>query len=160
MAHYAAANHPKWTGKRSVQFRPPAPSERTFLSRKNRFKEIAKLRKCLPKLREAQSPFLGQFCSVFSLGLPNALEGCVNALSFGHRVAQFSTISPKCMSNPYEFALRLSQGLCSRISVGRVVSCRTHCARKRVQLNFQCGIRVQLRPKLGDLTVRFGGGSQ
>ncbi len=55
--------------------------------------------------------FLGQFGSVFSLGLPNALKGCVNALSFGHRVAQFSTISPKCMPNLYELrfaSLRVS----------------------------------------------------
>src|SRR5258708_22742256 len=74
-------------GRRSVQFRPLAPSERTFLSRKNHFREIAKLRKSLPKLREPQSPFLSQFCSVFSLGLPNALKGCVNALSFSDTVS-------------------------------------------------------------------------
>jgi hypothetical protein len=62
----------------------------------------ATLRKSFPKLQESRGSLLSQFCPAFPLGLPHALKGCVNALSFGYRVAQFATISPKCMPNPYE----------------------------------------------------------
>ena len=67
-----------------------------------------------PIRRESQSSLLGQFRPIFPRP-PNAFECRVNTLSFGDRVAQFAAISPKGMPNPYEFALRLCLGPCSRI---------------------------------------------
>jgi hypothetical protein len=65
------------------------------------------------------SPKNGQFCSIFPLCLPDALECRVNALSFSNRVAQFAAISPEGMPNPYELGFASVQ-----VSVVVFLSCR------------------------------------